>query len=322
MKTAIIGAATINGYAFANCDRLTTVTVAAPADIKRNAFDHCSAMTTFNYLPEAVEDLGSINGNAFTYCTPYVVFNTTKEFIVANPNAPLNTAYGADAIETTIKTVQDKANANQFVAKFASDTYNVIFNAASVKLFSVYVDGDNAYFQACRTYNGKYFVAAGEHVILKTTEAKDVNYVIDSYAGSGWKDPDADQCVGFDDVKCLWADGVLGDIQRDLRMTAKDYLYRLTNTTGLGFGFTEYSGTTIKAGQFFVKCTKAPAAGRLNTVWLDEDGNVIDGEATGIETVKNIDANNGAIYNLQGVRVDNPTKGGLYIQNGKKIVVK
>jgi hypothetical protein len=29
----------------------------------------------------------------------------------------------------------------------------------------------------------------------------------------------------------------------------------------------------------------------------------------------------GKIYNLQGIRVDNPTQG-IYIQNGKKFVVK
>ena len=43
--------------------------------------------------------------------------------------------------------------------------------------------------------------------------------------------------------------------------------------------------------------------------------------ATGISTIKANQSDNSAIYNLQGVRIDNPTKG-IYIQNGKKIVVK
>ena len=43
--------------------------------------------------------------------------------------------------------------------------------------------------------------------------------------------------------------------------------------------------------------------------------------ATGISAVRNAQSADGAIYNLQGIRVSNPTKG-LYIQNGKKTVMK
>jgi hypothetical protein len=52
-------------------------------------------------------------------------------------------------------------------------------------------------------------------------------------------------------------------------------------------------------------------------IWLDED------MATAIFSVNafNGEANNGAIYNLQGIRV-NGTQKGVYIQNGKKFIVK
>lgn len=43
--------------------------------------------------------------------------------------------------------------------------------------------------------------------------------------------------------------------------------------------------------------------------------------ATGISAVRNTQSADGAVYNLQGIRVSNPTKG-LYIQNGKKTVMK
>ena len=50
---------------------------------------------------------------------------------------------------------------------------------------------------------------------------------------------------------------------------------------------------------------------------------VFDGEATGINAVENAIAADGAIYNLQGVRVDaqNMVKG-IYVVNGKKVVIK
>ena len=45
-----------------------------------------------------------------------------------------------------------------------------------------------------------------------------------------------------------------------------------------------------------------------------------DGETTGIENIQRT-AGDG-YYNLNGMKVENPTKKGVYIQNGKKVVVK
>ena len=58
--------------------------------------------------------------------------------------------------------------------------------------------------------------------------------------------------------------------------------------------------------------------GRANVIFDDEVES--ESETTGIENVE-VESNNDAIYNLQGVRVNGATKG-LFIQNGKKYVVK
>ncbi|MCH5311705.1 MAG: hypothetical protein J1E57_07110, partial [Prevotella sp.] len=42
----------------------------------------------------------------------------------------------------------------------------------------------------------------------------------------------------------------------------------------------------------------------------------------GIENINAADADNGAWYNLNGMRVEKPVKGGIYIHNGKKVVIK
>ena len=47
---------------------------------------------------------------------------------------------------------------------------------------------------------------------------------------------------------------------------------------------------------------------------------VFGNEATGINTIEN-GADNGAVFNLQGQRVNKAQKG-VYIQNGKKVVLK
>lgn len=46
------------------------------------------------------------------------------------------------------------------------------------------------------------------------------------------------------------------------------------------------------------------------------------GDATGIATIKAAQENGAAIYTLQGVRVNNVKKGGMYIVNGKKVAIK
>lgn len=76
-------------------------------------------------------------------------------------------------------------------------------------------------------------------------------------------------------------------------------------------------GAYIKKGWWYALLHNFKPAAPARIVWMDE------AEATaiyGVKEVKNA-AEDGAIYNLQGVRVNKPAKG-LYIQNGKKFVVK
>ena len=84
---------------------------------------------------------------------------------------------------------------------------------------------------------------------------------------------------------------------------------------------TDGTGAFIGKGWYYTLLNnyhKPSTAARV--IWLDAE------QATAIFGVKEIKANtegnnNNAIYNLQGVRVEKATKG-IYIQNGKKIVVK
>lgn len=83
-------------------------------------------------------------------------------------------------------------------------------------------------------------------------------------------------------------------------------------------------GAYINEGWYYMLLKKyptAPAGARI--VWLDDAS---DDEITGILEVKqnaknNSNNDNNAIYNLQGVRVNGAQKG-IYIQNGKKYIVK
>ena len=72
---------------------------------------------------------------------------------------------------------------------------------------------------------------------------------------------------------------------------------------------------TLAAGKCWVQLEKSPANARALSI-------VFEGETTGISTVKtDADTKDAAVYDLQGRRVMQPTKG-LFIVGGKKVVVK
>lgn len=89
-----------------------------------------------------------------------------------------------------------------------------------------------------------------------------------------------------------------------------------TEKTGLGF----YWGAD-NAGAFNVKAGTAYLAVPTSEV-NNAKGFAFDGETTGIENV-NVAANQSkTIYNLNGQRVSNMSQAGLYIVNGKKVVIR
>ena len=68
----------------------------------------------------------------------------------------------------------------------------------------------------------------------------------------------------------------------------------------------------VAAGKAYLHLTAAPSARALDIVFDD---------VTAIEAVKTVAAQDGAFYNLAGQRVAQPSKG-LYIVNGKKVIIK
>ena len=93
----------------------------------------------------------------------------------------------------------------------------------------------------------------------------------------------------------------------------------LTSTTGdnynyilNGDAFYAANGKKVASGKAYLQLSTATPAGARPLVFEDE-------EATGIATVKAI--KNDIYYNLQGVKVAQPMKG-LFIKNGRKVVVK
>ena len=83
-----------------------------------------------------------------------------------------------------------------------------------------------------------------------------------------------------------------------------------------GKTFKRYTGTTFAANKAYFQVDGTTVESRTFNMSFD-------GETTGINAVENtnVEVNDGVFYNLNGQRVNTPRKG-LYIVNGKKVMVK
>lgn len=93
-------------------------------------------------------------------------------------------------------------------------------------------------------------------------------------------------------------------------LTAENDIFVLYNNE-----FVKTTSGTIPAGRCYLPLAKGQASSRLS-ITLDDEETTAVGRVNG-ESV----ATDGAIYTLNGLRVEKPTKG-LYIVNGKKVVIK
>ncbi|MGN1263195.1 MAG: hypothetical protein ACI4TW_04080, partial [Prevotella sp.] len=93
--------------------------------------------------------------------------------------------------------------------------------------------------------------------------------------------------------------------------------YVLSNEAGVvGFYLAKEAGTNVAAGKAYLQVTTSAVDGAKSIMMVFED------EATCISEVKAAKQTaDNVYYTLSGVRVTNPTKG-LYIKNGKKIIIK
>ncbi len=125
-----------------------------------------------------------------------------------------------------------------------------------------------------------------------------------------------------------YTDNLLHSQSTTAEISAQEGYYYYMLTTGLnddilGFywGAADGGAFSSKANKAWLEVSQTEATNALSIKFKDKDD-----ETTGISSIE-VDGegnslNNGAIYTIQGVRVSNMNQKGIYIVDGKKVLVK
>ena len=293
-----------------------TVTYKVEGDANHNAFAAQTVNVTIATNKTALN-------NAITEAEAY--YNSISE---SNPDA-------AAVLQTAINTakgVQDNADATQSEIETAVQTLTDALNAAKAdvalkritltipaKSYMARIDADKRQIENAVTGVKLYSVKSVTNTEVELTA--ELNVIAAEMPYFIYNDNDTEVEVSIV-VSSEDADNVAYDSEHfkgtlvdktftDEDMEAADH-YVLT---GHNFVWVKEAGT-LAAGKCWIELVpSSPAHARALSI-------VFEGETTGISTVKtDADTKDAVIYDLQGRRVMQPTKG-LFIVNGKKVVIK
>lgn len=238
-------------------------------------------------------DINKNSSNLKEYSVTLKLYKTTKIGLSGWTNSGgINQSAGLDYIyiQRTGDATETVSVSDAGFATYATTNNVVVPNDENVKVMTVKVNDDNSTI----TLND---VAAGTVIPAKTgilvkAPAGNCDFVVTSEAG---KD------LTNNDLKAATKDE-----------TSNGTTYFALTKIGdkVGFALVE-KDVVIPAGKAYLSVHRAASGAKFFG---------LDGEATGINSVKTAKAD-GAYYTLEGVKTTKPVKG-LYIHNGKKIVVK
>jgi len=292
------GTTLVNGETYENLLSINNnITITAP-----------DGYTTYTYWSSSgskFTDVKSLieNAKSFTSTTIYVSTGTcgTRYLYVAGTNSEgLNTEL--IKLEFTNVGVKVEITDSKF-ATFYSSKANVDFNNTEVTAYVATGVDEN-----------------GAVILTKVNNApKSTGLLLHADAAGEYNLPYTDS---YDEVSTNLFVGVSDD-KEVAASTEGTYHYVLSNHSGIIGFYNLASAVTVPGGKAYLETTTEldtdEISAKINFIFPeDEDGN--NGETTGINEINDNKAGSG-IYTLSGVKVEKAEKG-LYIVNGKKVVVK
>ena len=235
----------------------------------------------------------------FTHTATNINSDTkTSEEFTLNESTPISLVEGGNDkqgidfiyIQRTGDATETVSVSKAGYATYATTNNIVVPNDENVKVMTVKVNDDNSTITLYDVPAGKV-IPANTGILVMAAQGKH-NFVVTSKEGAK---------LEHNNLVAATAD-VTSDGAKFFALTKIG--------DKVGFALVE-KDVVIPAGKAYLEVTKGTAAAKFFS---------LDGEATGINSVKTAKAD-GAYYTLEGVKTTKPVKG-LYIHNGKKIVVK
>ena len=285
--------------------------------------------------------------NVDLYCSDWQKANTFENVeIIGSPDHIYRMQYSSSNVipgenivaSATVQNGGKYAYGRLFVPAGTSNYYKIdakkVGNTNTVNVFSATVDGADIYMKSLDIQDGYFWIdasAADQAFIIRTSNIdgadadNKVEITVESVGADEKDDFEANGGYFFDAsdakknaLKYAKETIIKTELQNSTVFNTKDiYVMLNPKSNGLKFGLLNPATKDLSQGMLYVLCKKsASAAPELNVIFEDE----VDADFTGITNVEK-KAENGEMFNLQGVRVSNAQKG-LYIQNGKKFIVK
>ena len=210
-----------------------------------------------------------------------------------------NTTYGSGLPRsvTVTPTTVDIAISEYGYATFASE-YALDLDNLPNGLEVFYVTADNIHTSSVGLTEASGKVKKGTGLLLKGAKG--------SYTVYATKKSEAAELTGNLLVGCLE--------QKNLAADPNLYVLSVGEGDRAEFQSLSQMGATIPAGKAYLDASSVSGAGSRLIINFDD--------VTGINAVENAPLTLENCYNLQGQKVENVKKGGLYIINGRKVVIK
>ena len=291
----------IPDYTFINFTSLTTVNIpASVTTIGKEAFIDCETLTTVNVEGANPAELGSYVFDKYIYDEDFYYYRPLE-------NVRIYVPYGCgDKYKEAWTRYADKIV--ERLAVTIGETGNATFCAGQAIDFSN-TEGLKAY--AATGYDSE----TGDVVLTRVMQAK---------AGMGLflsGDAGTYELTTLESTTHNSLNMLKGTLETTtVNATDGDYTnYKYTIVDDVAAFYPLADNSTINAGKAYLQIPTSwlPAASEARTIGLRFD----DSATTGIDENIGITDKDNAVYDLMGRKVKNPTKG-LYIVNGKKVLVK
>ena len=292
------GVITIGYAAFNGCMELTSVTIpASVTSIGNNAFYDCTNLSSVTIYAPKLNEYGTAAFDQNDGGRKIYVFSDCLDTYKAQASKMSVSENDIEAIpDVTVSGVTVNQNpevTSDYWCTYYHPAANVKINTDGVEIYKAALNGTSS---VTLTKVDGNVIKAGQAVMLKAPASGSLSMELTPAAATG--DYSGNELKGGATV----ADGYTA------------YTLAAKNNK---MGFYKFAGAALNPNKAHLEIATPPSSA---PEYLGFD---VDGETTNIETTDFTDYTDkaGAIYDLQGRRVENSAKG-LYIVNGRKVVIK